>query len=1374
MSDKITAIKIFISCPSDVDKEKDIVIEACKIVSSMLEKRNIIVLPIHWRKDVPATITGEGPQKIIDKYIDDSNYDIYFGILWKKFGKPLENGLTPTENEFENALTRYNKDKKPLITFFFKEKEFFPQSAYETEQFLSVQKFCERIKCLGLYIPFKESLECQGQAIKVIYEFINRITKIEDSKISFTRIKYDKVPNYVNRKVCPKNKYKQKLAYFTFDKDNIDILELLDKENRIVIIGDAGVGKTIELQRIASRYSEDNSEYFPIIIKLNKYVNQTIEDLLPPKWDTIPENQLLLILDGLDEIESKNTRDAIRNVELFSERHPSAVIIVSCRSNFYQSSAVTDIGTLKDFKEFIIMPIENSQIDSYIKTNLSMEANDFENNIKKNKLNDLLDIPFYLSALVNLYRSRKKFPNNKASLFENFISSKLEWDVEHYRTTIELADERSLIISTLEKIALCAETLGRNYITDDELKKLLPDANIRNLIKYCSLINKSEGDATTWQFEHNNVQEFLAAEILSRQNFEIVKSFISFAPEYRKVIPSWVNTLSFLLTISPEQKLTDWILDIEPEITIKFEPDKIDISVRRMIFKNIFNNYKEKKIWIDRDKFRYSELARFGQDPEIIDFLIKEANNSKHYTTLSNAIEIMARMKIPPHYSGILTDLLTSVALDNFIIKVPEHVRQDALMAISDLKYDAKVTINRIVAELKNSKSDWIRYGLYYLLHNSQYLDENIDIFIEGIKYARFYLHDMSNRRSRLSKERFELIEGLKKAASKDSIRKILNHFIANIHDIRDLFIGNHDITFIAMNTAKVYKEYPEILDLVLSFTLHLLENHHEEAKQFEIFFEQTDARFDSFNIVMEKDSHAKEMLLADLADHQCLKYYMEQYEKDIVSEKDVWCLLNTIRWRNKNVFDLFYKSLNEKYAGKFEIKPQPDWDKIRNERSQKDFDLLFNKDSFIKEIKIIFNQERKESFTPDELLKLRSDDWPQERYSVLVTNTLREIAIDSSITVQQAFEKINQDDWWTWFAIKNIYDKLKNNEQLTVTEEQKKYISEWCFSNLSKVDFKKAITKTDVTSYSIRWNAIFIWYFYQRFDLQFPKETLLDMLSFDLERKGIEYLEKALSIKDISERILKNLENGIEINDVLRNHIEYCTNHNIVEVLPFAYKEIKNAATDYEIRHVALEAIIKVDKELTGLEDALNDINDSFKWDVVDKLIDRTSKRIYDYLKILFQKGIVEDKIKASGYLIKLQDINALEYYVEWIKEKNRFDREVYNASPLSSLTTVNAIPYIIELLKLTYQKTFQQQDYFYKIDNLILAAFRSISLESEDNYQIVKQEIEKFIKKYINVYENVNWLFSFLDQLEQQYFINKSQKLTIDDVINKIEKII
>ena len=127
MSQIVKQIKVVISYPSDVDKEKDIIVKLCDTLSNhIFVKKNIHIKLIDWAENVPRIITGEGPQRTIDKYFKEQDYDIYIGILWKRFGEPKTNGLTPTEGEFEDAFKRYKKTGRPLITFFFKEEKFYP------------------------------------------------------------------------------------------------------------------------------------------------------------------------------------------------------------------------------------------------------------------------------------------------------------------------------------------------------------------------------------------------------------------------------------------------------------------------------------------------------------------------------------------------------------------------------------------------------------------------------------------------------------------------------------------------------------------------------------------------------------------------------------------------------------------------------------------------------------------------------------------------------------------------------------------------------------------------------------------------------------------------------------------------------------------------------------------------------------------------------------------------------------------------------------------------------------------------------------------------------------------------------------------------
>lgn len=372
MAKNVKQYYVFISCPDDVEKEKQIVREVCNDISDVYEKsKNLSIKPIDWRKDVEPSITGEGAQSVIDEQIKEYDYDLYIGIMWKQFGDEQSNGLSPTEGEFEDALKRMKANGRPEIKLYFKNDKFSPRTSDDAYQSYKVQKFKEKIKNLdpGLYGGFEGKDDFRRKINKAILYAVENFNKLTSIKTKISKIKYISPPSYLNRKVIPVDKNSSETFLFRHEFSQ-DIVDVIKHQNRIVLLGDAGNGKTTELRRIAGYFSKNDYPLYPHYISLNKYVNQTIPQILPNNWSEIPEDQLLIILDGLDEIESKNKNDAIRQIELFAEQHPNSHIIVSCRTNFYISETNKSTGTLSSFLSFVLLGLENEEIEKYIRAML--------------------------------------------------------------------------------------------------------------------------------------------------------------------------------------------------------------------------------------------------------------------------------------------------------------------------------------------------------------------------------------------------------------------------------------------------------------------------------------------------------------------------------------------------------------------------------------------------------------------------------------------------------------------------------------------------------------------------------------------------------------------------------------------------------------------------------------------------------------------------------------------------------------------------------------------------------------------------------------------------------------------------------------------
>ena len=503
-------IKVLVSCPSDVQDEVKIIDKVCKQLSTIpkIQTKTEIIVYSYWLRNLTTPrITGKRPQDIINYDIKKLNPDIFIGIMWNRFGDPQENNLTPTKEEFYIALDNYKKNRKPLIQFYFKNKPISLNTQHDCEQKKLVLKFKERLSKLGVYNSFTDGVKLPIEftennfetqitnIIKFFFENFDSLTfkqKIQRIK----KYKFKELKSYISRRVYDLQD-EDKFYLFDPEKYSEELFNLVQKEKKIVLLGDAGTGKTFELEQVAQYYSDDDKPLYPIYTSLTLYVDENFEDYLPSEWKEysenpqIKENHLLIILDAFDEVKDKSI--AQRKILAFCEKHPDVHFLISCRSNFYKTESKEGSGTLNNFLSYSLLGLTKSQIMDYLINNLkSKRADEFIKNIYSQKLYYLLEIPFYLINLVSYYTENGTLPKNKADIFKYLLKKRIKLDEQKYNNDMELDKEKTQIFNTLEKLALGMELLCKNQISDDEYHKIIPDRDLRNLVKHSTCLSSNE------------------------------------------------------------------------------------------------------------------------------------------------------------------------------------------------------------------------------------------------------------------------------------------------------------------------------------------------------------------------------------------------------------------------------------------------------------------------------------------------------------------------------------------------------------------------------------------------------------------------------------------------------------------------------------------------------------------------------------------------------------------------------------------------------------------------------------------------------------------------------------------------------------------
>lgn len=1415
MRQNITLIRIFVSCPGDVEPEKKVVEDICLLLNNELTLQNcpLAFKVCEWKQIIGEH--GPRPQEIINNRI---SYDIYLGIFWNRFGTPTgelnkergEEFGSGTEEEYYLALEKWKRDKAAMLMYVFFKAPNSSTNAKEAIQTLKVQQFKENLFQTGWVNEFDRTEEFSSKITSILYGITIKFLKVKDWK-NFkingqTCLKSVEVLKSIFEKLVAPIQYyiprTVKKVSGGGGNEDIQLMDGIRYSKRVVLLGNAGAGKSIALQQLGREVLNSVSPLIPIYQRFNTYVDKDLEDFLPEQWKDIDPDNLLLLLDGVDEVPPDYFLTVIRKIQGFSDKFPSVKIAVSCRTNFYNLPNDMERGNLKGFDCYFLNELSEKTVSDYVSAVFHTDGTRFIEEAYGHGFYDVIFNPFFLNLLLTYYKEHLHLESDRAGIIGQFIESRIKFDQKHFETTIDIDLSKKEILKISGKVALAMELMGRNHISDDELYDIVKQSDQRKALKYFSAFNKSIQSTESWQFEHNNIREYLAAYLLADQPLNILESLSCFPPDCQIIKPNWANTLSFLLNIcnkSETDRLINWLLERDPEMIVKTERERVDANRRLLIFKKIFEFYKEKQIWLQSNKFKIHELAVFSESKEAIIYLIQAFSDEKLLKVVRlNAIDILEEMaleKYPSFLSDLKGMLMDSLEKEKSDVGFVHSV----LSTMDKLSMNDKETLEAVTKLFSKRSNQYIRAGLYKIIVGSEYLNDYVDLFLEGIFMTNEDEWKKDRGEVNLADEGIYLNRGLKQFNSGAAIKKIL-HFFTDPIDRRHMhYYDKYEvIAAIVNNACEVYQEDKSVYEAVYEFFITTGRTFDfDYSKSLCPFFRLTETNVATFIEVWnnaELKHYEKDSLLAGLTDQDVLEHFVNALKDGIYSNEDAkWFHGALFRNQNMNWASDFVAGLEQLMEERFHVQLErpvvPDYKAQQLARKQSDFDLLFDKEKFLSEITDFFKKIGLPSLTNKNICKLHTDMLltnSDDAISMVVYDFLRDLTRNKSWSLAEVVAWVNNDKLFDNYRIFEMYELLRHDAELSLLTGQKTFIINQCIALSQQINWEKIAWVNENTkdnSFSINRYASIVWYFVKRIGVPLPEEMLLSFTlfeDFDTDRSAhsvshIAFLEGMVDKTDLQDRIVRNIENGIDISLIWRSNAKYAIMNNLKEAFPCILQYIKNRdkVSEY-IRAEILDELFKKTMDTNVVLDVLTYSNSTvIQWRCVDKLLSNGGQVefLVVFLKSILSVEVIPNErgLKAAGYLIALNCLDGLKYYLDYLSSGKdvSFDRD-HARNCFAKITWVEAVPLLIELLQITLGPKYRSVDYFHRLDSLILDALHQIAVSSGHSLKEVRTRLTTFIEE--SPLSNLNYLYTSIAKMEEAYYLSQSQSLSIKEVVRSL----
>ena len=340
-------------------------------------------------------------------------------------------------------------------------------------------------------------------------------------------------------------------------------IAIANEKQYLMVLGGPGAGKSTFLRKVGLEalrtFYYERAEYghrlIPVLLELKRFEadNIDIAKLIAAEFETcgfleaeaftqnaLTQGNLLVLLDGLDEVPSTNLDKVLQTIRDFVDRYDDNRFIASCRvaTSSYRDDA------FRRFSDVTMADFDDDQIQQFVR-NWFGSAQDVERDtaakcweaLQKSDnqaSKELAHTPLLLTHLCLVYDRSQRFPINRSSLYKKALRILLEeWAAEKRILRDDIyeglsIEQEEILLSEIAYEGMVADQLFfnkrelstqiKNFLSSNlNAPKHLDSEAVLNAIEVQQgiLVERAED---TYSFSHLTLQEYLTAQYLVDNN----------------------------------------------------------------------------------------------------------------------------------------------------------------------------------------------------------------------------------------------------------------------------------------------------------------------------------------------------------------------------------------------------------------------------------------------------------------------------------------------------------------------------------------------------------------------------------------------------------------------------------------------------------------------------------------------------------------------------------------------------------------------------------------------------------------------------------------------------------------------------------------